>query len=74
MNVTDRLRAMRDLIQHDVGNRGLARDPHDNLLTACADDFAAACRSIADTAHPQLAIVTGFATFARASANSFIVA
>ena len=28
------LRELRDLIQDDVGQRGLARDPIDNLLTA----------------------------------------
>ena len=53
----DKLRA---IIQQDVGNRGLARDPLDNLFTACRDDFAAACRSIAETPHPALAVVTGF--------------
>ena len=37
------LRELRDLIQDDVGQRGLARDPIDNLLTARPDDFAAAC-------------------------------
>ena len=60
MNVEQRLRAMRDLIQQDVGKRGLARDPSDNLLTACPDDFEEACRSIAETTVPHLAIVTGF--------------
>jgi hypothetical protein len=60
MNVEDRLSAMRDLIQRDVGNRGLAYDPHDNLLTACPDDFAIACRSISEEAEPYLAVVTGF--------------
>jgi D-glutamate cyclase len=54
------LTAMRDAIQIDPGGRGLATDPHDNLFTACPDDFEAACRSIATTAHPALAIFTGF--------------
>jgi D-glutamate cyclase len=54
------LRAMRDLIQQDVNHRGLATDPTANLLNACPDDFAAACRSIADTSHPNLGVVTGF--------------
>jgi hypothetical protein len=53
----DEIRAM---IQQDVGNRGLARDPADNLITACRDDFAAACRSIAETPNASLAVVTGF--------------
>ncbi|MCI0455867.1 MAG: DUF4392 domain-containing protein [Gemmataceae bacterium] len=54
------LTAMRDLIQQDVGNRGLRTDPRANLLTACSDDFAHACRSIAETEQPALAVVTGF--------------
>lgn len=53
----DQLRAS---IQRDVNRRGLASDPHDNLFTACRDDFAHACRSIADHPHPSLAVVTGF--------------
>jgi hypothetical protein len=55
-----RLTAIRDLIQQDPGRRGLRTDPVDNLVTACADDFEAACRSIAQMPHPSLAIVTGF--------------
>jgi D-glutamate cyclase len=51
---------IREVIQRDVNNRGLARDPNENLFTACRDDFANACRSIADHPHPSLAIVTGF--------------
>jgi hypothetical protein len=54
------LESLRALIQRDVNNRGLARDPRDNLFTACRDDFAHACRSLAETPHPCLAIVTGF--------------
>jgi D-glutamate cyclase len=56
----DELRAIRDAIQTDVGNRGLARDPTDNLLTACPDDFVLACRSITNHAAPRVGIVTGF--------------
>ena len=37
------LDSIRDCIQQDPGNRGLARIPGDNLLTACPDDFANAC-------------------------------
>jgi uncharacterized protein YcsI (UPF0317 family) len=51
---------MRDLIQHDIGNRGLRTDPHENLITCCADDFVAACRSIAEHPAPAVGIVTGF--------------
>jgi hypothetical protein len=32
----------------------------ENLVSACAGDFEAACRSIAETPHPFLAVVTGF--------------
>jgi hypothetical protein len=60
MTLDDRLRALRDAVQIDVGNRGLARDPADNLFTACPDDFAAACRSVAEHAAPRVGIVTGF--------------
>jgi D-glutamate cyclase len=60
MTFDERLRAFRDIVQQDVGNRGLARDPVDNLLTACPDDFAAACRSIAEHPSPRVGIVTGF--------------
>ncbi len=60
MTVNERLEALCALMQHDVGNRGLAHDPADNLLTHTAGDFALACRSIAQTANPSLAVVTGF--------------
>jgi len=55
-----RLDAIRDLIQEDVGNRGLRSDPADNLVSACPDDFAAACRSVAEAPGPGVGIVTGF--------------
>jgi hypothetical protein len=58
--MTATLTAIRDLIQEDVGNRGLRTDPVSNLVNACPDDFAAACRSIAETPQPAIAIVTGF--------------
>jgi hypothetical protein len=60
MTLDDMLRAIRDLIQHDIGNRGLARDPERNLINACPYDFAAACRSIGEHPKPSVAIVTGF--------------
>jgi hypothetical protein len=60
MTVDERLGALCALIQQDVGNRGLARDPADNLLTRTAGDFAAACRSIAEAPRPAVGIVTGF--------------
>ncbi len=54
------LTAMRDLIQADPGQRGLATVPGDNLLTTCAGDFASACHSIANHRGAALAVVTGF--------------
>lgn len=54
------LDALRDIVQEDVGGRGLRTDPHRNLINACPDDFAAACRSLADAPRPLLAVVTGF--------------
>jgi len=54
------LTALRDLTQEDIGRRGLATDPACNLLTACAGDFMRACRHIAGTPHPAIAVVTGF--------------
>jgi D-glutamate cyclase len=54
------LEAIRDLIQEDVGHRGLRTDPSANLITACAGDFVAACRSLVEPAEPAVGIVTGF--------------
>lgn len=54
------LERMRDLIQRDTGERGLARVPGDNLFTACVEDFSAACHSLADHLSPVLLVVTGF--------------
>jgi uncharacterized protein YcsI (UPF0317 family) len=59
--VSDRaLTAIRDLIATDVGNRGLRTDPAANLVNAFPDDFAAACRSIANHPNPVVGVVTGF--------------
>src|SRR4051812_11673143 len=60
MTNDDTLRALRDAVQVDVGNRGLGRDQKDNLFTACRNDFAAACRSIAEHPAARVGIVTGF--------------
>ena len=54
------LNTIRDLIQEDVGKRGLRTDPSRNLITACPGDFGAACRSVAEADQPAVAIVTGF--------------
>ena len=60
MTADEKLSAILAAVQTDPGNRGLARDPHDNLFTATAGDFAAACRSIAGHEDPVVAITTGF--------------
>jgi hypothetical protein len=49
-----------ELIQQDIGNRGLRADPKDNLITRTAGDFQAACRSMAATPSLDVAVVTGF--------------
>src|SRR5262249_14400853 len=54
------LDAIRTIIQEDVNNRGLRTDPNENLVTACPQDFAAACRSLAGTEQAPVAVVTGF--------------
>ncbi|MBY0459524.1 MAG: DUF4392 domain-containing protein [Gemmataceae bacterium] len=60
MTTDEKLAAILAAVQTDPGNRGLARDPHDNLFTATKGDFEAACRSIAEHTNPSVAIVTGF--------------
>lgn len=59
MTVDEKLDAILAAVQIDPGSRGLARDPHDNLFTACRGDFAAACRAIVDTTQ-QICLITGF--------------
>jgi hypothetical protein len=56
----DVLDRMRDVIQEDVGGRGLRTDPAANLITACPGDFRAACRSLAETPGAAVGVVTGF--------------
>ncbi|MCI0702384.1 MAG: DUF4392 domain-containing protein [Planctomycetia bacterium] len=60
MTTDEKLSAILSAVQTDPGNRGLARDPHDNLFTATRGDFEAACRSIADDPVSGVAILTGF--------------
>lgn len=60
MTTDEKLAAILAAVQTDPGNRGLARDPEDNLFTATKGDFAAACRSIAEHPAPHLGIATGF--------------
>ncbi|MCX7699857.1 MAG: DUF4392 domain-containing protein, partial [Gemmataceae bacterium] len=59
MNIDDRLAVLWNLIQRDAGNRGLARDPAENLFTALPGDLAAACVSLAESGQ-HVGIVTGF--------------
>ncbi len=54
------METIRDIIQEDVGKRGLRADPTSNLITACEGDFASACESLAATANAKVAVVTGF--------------
>ncbi len=56
----NRLKKLKELIQVDIGQRGLARDPEENLFTLFPDDFEKACSSIANHPHPVVGIVTGF--------------
>jgi hypothetical protein len=58
--MADALESIRDIIQEDIGNRGLRTHPTDNLITAYPEDFASACRSLASTSNARAAIVTGF--------------
>ena len=60
MTTDEKLAAILAAVQTDPGNRGLARDPHDNLFTTTEGDFQTACRSIAEHPHPSLDITTGF--------------
>jgi hypothetical protein len=57
VHVLDR---MRDVIQEDIGKRGLRTHADRNLINACPDDFRLACTSLAQTSQARLAIVTGF--------------
>ncbi len=52
MTTDEKLSAILAAVQTDPGNRGLARDPHDNLFTATKGDFEAACRGIAEQQLP----------------------
>lgn len=58
--IDEQLEAILDVVQTDPGRRGLRSDPEENLITATAGDFAAACRAVARHPLPRVAIVTGF--------------
>ena len=57
---SEKLKAILATVQTDPGNRGLARDPDDNLFTATAGDFERACRSMLDRHEVALEVFTGF--------------
>ncbi|MGL6076848.1 MAG: glutamate cyclase domain-containing protein [Fimbriiglobus sp.] len=57
MNVLQQILAT---IQTDPGQRGLAKDPTDNLFTATVGDFERACQSFAKTSSASVKIYTGF--------------
>ena len=60
MTPDEKLAAILAAVQVDPGGRGVARDPADNLFTATAGDFQAACRTLAGRPYPVVAITTGF--------------
>jgi len=60
MTTDEKLAAILAAVQTDPGGRGLARDPHDNLFTACPGDFAAACLSFLSDPEAALDVTTGF--------------
>ena len=51
---------IQELIQEDVGNRGLRTVPERNLVSSCAGDLEKACRSLAGRPGAGIGIVTGF--------------
>jgi D-glutamate cyclase len=58
--MTATLDAILACVQTDPGQRGLARDPVDNLFTATIGDFERACQSLAEHPAPRVKIYTGF--------------
>jgi hypothetical protein len=60
MTNDEKLAAILAAVQTDPGNRGLARDPHDNLFTATAGDFQKSCMLLAHTEGCQIWLKTGF--------------
>ena len=60
MTLKDQLQSIRDLIQVDIGNRGLRKSPQTNLISSTLFDFSGACQSFAQLKSGNIAIVTGF--------------
>ncbi len=54
------LEQIRECVQVDAGQRGLATDPQHNLFNHCPEDYIAAAVSIANNPGPRVAILTGF--------------
>ncbi len=60
MTIDERLAAILRVVHTDPAQRGLAKDPTENLFTQSASDFARICSDLASHAKPVVAIVTGF--------------
>ena len=58
MTTDEKLAAILAAVQTDPGNRGLARDPEDNLFTATKGDFQRACARVSKSG--RASIRTGF--------------
>jgi hypothetical protein len=56
----DALERIRDIIQEDVGKRGLRADPERNPINACPEDFRLACHELAERRDAHVLVVTGF--------------
>jgi hypothetical protein len=54
------LETIRDIIQEDVGQRGLRTDPSNNFVTVWPHDFEGACQSLALQPNAAVGIITGF--------------
>lgn len=54
------LERIRDVIQEDVNGRGLRTDAERNLINSCPNDFANACRHLAQAPNPIVTVFTGF--------------
>jgi D-glutamate cyclase len=60
MTPEEKLTAILEAVQVDPGNRGLGKDPHDNLFLACRSDFRECCLELAAHPSPLIWIITGF--------------
>lgn len=60
MTSDEKLAAIIAAVQTDPGNRGLARDPEDNLFSATMGDYEKACRKLSKITDKNIFIGTGF--------------